>query len=64
MGILFSTLVPTFTKYLLKLFTILIGSVIVSPLESRIEISLLFDGFIVTRDLMPFHIAAVLFAFF
>ena len=63
-GILFHTLLPTFTKYLLKQFAILSGPVISSPFESRIEMSVLFDGFMVTNDLIPFHSAAVFFLFF
>ena len=63
-GFLFSTLLPTFTKYSLKQFAILSGSVISSPFESRIEISVLFDGFMVTNDLIPFHSAAVFYLFF
>ena len=63
-GIIFSTVLPTFTKYLLKQFTILSGSVISLPFESRIEISVLFGDFMITNDLIPFHSAAVLFLFF
>ena len=63
-GILFSTVLPTFTKKSLKQFTILSGPVISSPLESRIEISVLFDDFMVTNDLIPFHSDAVFFLFF
>ena len=63
-GIIFSTVLTTFTKNSLKQFTILNGSVISSPLESRIEISVLFDDFMVTNDLIPFHSAAVFFLFF
>ena len=63
-GILFSTVLPTLTKYSLKQFTILSWSVISSPLESRIGISVLFDDFMVTNDLIHFHSDAVIFLFF
>ena len=63
-GILFSTVLPIFTKKSLKQYTILNGSVISSPSESRIEISVLFDDFMVTNDLIPFHSAAVFFSIF
>ena len=63
-GISFSTVLPTFTKKSLKQFTILSGPVISSPLASRIEISVLFDDFMITNDLIPFHSAAVFFLFF
>ena len=51
-------------KKFIEAITILNGSVISSPLESRIEISVLFDDFMVTNDLIPFHSAAVFFLFF
>ena len=51
-GIIFSTVLPTFTKNSLKQFTILNGPVISSPLESRIEISVLFDDIIVYNSLV------------
>ena len=51
-------------KNSLKQFTILNGTVISSPLASRIEISVLFDDFMVTNDLIPFHSAAVFFLSF
>ena len=35
-----------------------------SPLAPRIEIPGLFDDFMVTNDLIPFHSAAVFFLFF
>ena len=62
-GILFSTVLPTFTKKIIEAIYYF-ESVISSPFESRIGISVLFDDIVVTNDLIPFHSAAVFFLFF
>jgi len=64
MGILFSMVRPTLTKYLLKQFVIFVGSVNVSPSELRADTADFFFALMLTRDLMPFQIEEDFFAFF